>query len=117
MQPDLSFGLYAGYADIPHTRKQMYYVAALSKNNASVDPVIVWLSGSPGCSSLIGYALEHGPYVIEDESYSFSANPYSWNNNATVIYLDAPAGVGFSVCGDQSECNNFDDSNTAEDNL
>jgi carboxypeptidase C (cathepsin A) len=33
-----------------------------------------------------------------------------------VIYFDSPAGVGYSVCGDESECQ-FNDDNTADDNL
>jgi carboxypeptidase C (cathepsin A) len=43
-------------------------------------------------------------------------NPYSWNLNASVLYVEQPAGVGYSYCGDASECN-FDDNNSADDNL
>jgi carboxypeptidase C (cathepsin A) len=65
---------------------------------------------------MIGYALEHGPYVFEDGDWNMTENPYAWNNNATIIYLDAPAGTGYSICGDAKECI-FDDSNSADDNL
>jgi len=114
--PDLSFHLYSGYLNITHTKKELHYVAALSKGNVTSDPVIIWLNGGPGCSSMIGFAMEHGPYVIEDTKDNFTANLYSWNNNATVIYIESPAGVGYSVCGDQTECN-FTDDNAADDNL
>ena len=101
---------------ITGTQKSLHYVAALSQKDWSKDPVIVWFNGGPGCSSMLGWTQEHGPYVVEDGTTKFTKNTYSWNKEATVIYFDSPAGVGYSVCGDQAECN-FDDDNSADDNL
>lgn len=115
-QPDLSFGLYSGYVSIPNTKKQLHYMVALSQNDWKNDPVIVWFNGGPGCSSMLGWAQEHGPYVIEDGTNNFVRNDYSWNTEATMIYVESPAGVGYSICGDKTECN-FDDDNSAQDNL
>ena len=39
---------------------------------------------------------EHGPWVIDDEATTVTENPYPWNANASVLYLESPAGVGFS---------------------
>jgi serine carboxypeptidase-like clade 1 len=69
--PDLSFGLYSGMVQIEGTQKQLHYVAALSQNDWSKDPVIVWFNGGPGCSSMIGWTQEHGPYVVEDGTTQF----------------------------------------------
>jgi carboxypeptidase C (cathepsin A) len=83
------------------------------------DPILVILYGGRGCSSLVGYALEHGPYIIDDVipgNTNFTRNMYSWNNNATVFYLESPAGTGFSNCGDESECD-FNDTSAAKDNM
>jgi carboxypeptidase C (cathepsin A) len=101
--------LYSGYLNITNTTKQLHYVGALSKNDPKTDPVMIWFNGGPGCSSLLGYALEHGPYIIDElgdpsKANEFVPNKYSWNNNATVIYLESPAGVGFSYCGNATEC-------------
>ena len=115
-QPDLSFGFYSGYLPITGTQKELHYVAALSRNDPMNDPVIIWFNGGPGCSSMLGWAQEHGPYSLADGATNFTFNDWSWNNNANMIYIEAPAGVGYSICGDPNECK-FDDANSADDNL
>jgi cathepsin A (carboxypeptidase C) len=57
--------------------------------------VVLWLNGGPGCSSLTGLFLELGPSRI-DENLNLVYNPYSWNDNASVIFLDQPVNVGYS---------------------
>jgi carboxypeptidase C (cathepsin A) len=64
----------------------------------------------------MGYTLEHGPYIVNEGSTNMTENPNSWNKNATVFYIESPAGVGFSLCGDDKECL-YNDTNQAEDNL
>lgn len=114
--PDLSFGLYSGYVPINGTQKSLHYMAALSQGDWTVDPVIIWFNGGPGCSSMIGFLQEHGPYVMEDGALNFTKNQYSWNNEASVIYIESPAGVGFSLCPNETECV-WNDGNTADDHL
>lgn len=114
--PDLGNGMYSGYAPIEGTKKQLHYVAVLSQRDPLKDPIIVWFNGGPGCSSLYGLAAEHGPYVLEDGATNFTKNDYAWNKFANMIYIESPAGVGYSICGDASECI-FDDDNSAKDNL
>lgn len=108
--------MYSGYLNITHTKKALHYVAVMSENLFESDPVIIWFNGGSGCSSLIGYTLEHGPYIVNDGSPNFTENPYAWNKNATVFYIESPAGVGYSLCGDEKECM-YNDTNQAEDNL
>jgi cathepsin A (carboxypeptidase C) len=69
-----------------------------SRNDPKNDPVVLWLNGGPGCSSLTGLFLELGPSSI-DEKIKLHSNPYSWNSNASIIFLDQPVNVGYSYSG------------------
>jgi cathepsin A (carboxypeptidase C) len=60
--------------------------------------VVLWLNGGPGCSSLTGLFLELGPSSI-DKKLRVINNDFSWNNNASVIFLDQPVNVGYSYSG------------------
>lgn len=69
-----------------------------SRNDPENDPVVLWLNGGPGCSSLTGLFFELGPASI-DENIKIIHNPHSWNSNASVIFLDQPVNVGYSYSG------------------
>lgn len=59
-------------------------------------PFIVWLTGGPGCSSTLALLAENGPCKVNKDGEGTSANPNSWTESAHVLWLDQPAGVGFS---------------------
>lgn len=59
-------------------------------------PFIVWLTGGPGCSSSLALLTENGPCSVTPDGQSTTLNPYSWTEAAHVLWLDQPAGVGFS---------------------
>lgn len=73
-----------------------------SRSSPTEDPLVLWLNGGPGCSSIVGLLLEHGPCLIAEEGNSSRHNPHSWNKNANIIYLDQPIGSGFSYSSDGS---------------
>ncbi|KAK2630281.1 hypothetical protein QTJ16_001101 [Diplocarpon rosae] len=86
---------YSGYLDDDENDKHLFYWFFESRNDPKNDPVILWLNGGPGCSSLTGLFLELGPSSI-DKNLKLHNNPYSWNANASVIFLDQPVNVGYS---------------------
>ncbi|GAB7357095.1 hypothetical protein MBLNU459_g7903t3 [Dothideomycetes sp. NU459] len=59
-------------------------------------PLAIWLNGGPGGSSLMGALAENGPCFVNDDSNSTYNNPWSWNNEVNILYIDQPNQVGFS---------------------
>lgn len=86
---------YSGYLDNEEDDKHLFYWFFESRNDPKHDPVVLWLNGGPGCSSLTGLFMELGPSFI-DEDRKVKYNPNSWNANASVIFLDQPVNVGYS---------------------
>jgi len=89
---------YSGYLDDEENDKHLFYWFFESRNDPKKDPVVLWLNGGPGCSSLTGLFLELGPSSL-DKNLKIHNNPYSWNANASVIFLDQPVNVGYSYSG------------------
>ncbi|KAA8911273.1 hypothetical protein TRICI_003853 [Trichomonascus ciferrii] len=86
---------YSGYLQAKEEDKHFFYWFFESRNDPKNDPVILWLNGGPGCSSLTGLFFELGPASINSDAEPVH-NPYSWNNNASVIFLDQPVNTGYS---------------------
>lgn len=109
-----TFRHYSGYLNAS-TGKYLHYWFVESQSSPATDPVVLWLTGGPGCSSLDGFLAENGPFHANLDGKTLSVNPYSWNLAASVIYLESPAGVGFSYTDDGNDAT--DDDITAADNL
>ena len=116
----LSSRQYSGYLDIPGG-KHLHYWLVESEASPSSDPLVLWFNGGPGCSSLDGYFYEQGPYhVVEPVTNASGApmlyeNPYRWNKVANMLFLEAPAAVGFSYA-DTPAGRNSNDTQQAVDN-
>jgi carboxypeptidase C (cathepsin A) len=107
--------IYSGMLDTEDAARRLHYVFALSQNDPVNSPVVLWLNGGPGCSSLLGFIQEHGPVIIPDYTSNLEVNKYSWNQYANMIYLESPAGVGFSTNTNKDDIK-WDDQKSGKDN-
>ncbi|KAE9617956.1 putative carboxypeptidase C [Lupinus albus] len=100
---------YAGHVTVEKSHERnLYYYFVASEGNPSKDPIVLWLNGGPGCSSLDAFIYEHGPFNFEKPNTKgtlpkLQLNPYSWSKVSNIIYLDSPAGVGFSYSKNKTD--------------
>mmetsp|Transcript_8872 Transcript_8872/g.22313 ORF Transcript_8872/g.22313 Transcript_8872/m.22313 type:complete len:488 (+) Transcript_8872:179-1642(+) len=89
-----ALGLRTGYIDIEGGKHVFYYLFA-SRSRPATDPLVMWFQGGPGCSSGPGLFQENGPIVPTPEG-GLAPRDVSWVNIANMVFVDQPAGVGFS---------------------
>ncbi|KAL0334949.1 UNVERIFIED_CONTAM: Serine carboxypeptidase-like 1 [Sesamum radiatum] len=92
---------------------QLFYYFIQSENDPARDPLILWLTGGPGCSGFSGLIYEIGPLAFDVEAFdgslpSLIINPYSWTKIANIIFIDSPVGTGFSYANTSQPYNNSD---------
>ncbi|TXG60325.1 hypothetical protein EZV62_014898 [Acer yangbiense] len=142
----LPFKLETGYIGVDEKEDvQFFYYFVESQGNPREDPLLLWLTGGPGCSSFVGFVFEIGALLFHYHNfYCFSScyyfdccvisscnveaplckvvvlsfrplhfniveyngslptlalHPHSWTKVASIIFLDAPVGSGFSYSG------------------
>ncbi|KAL4628337.1 hypothetical protein ACB092_05G230400 [Castanea dentata] len=90
---------YIGVGDLDDV--QLFYYFIESERSPRDDPLVLWLTGGPGCSAFSGLVYEIGPLSFDFDTSSrdsptFKLNPFSWTKVANIIFVDAPVGTGFS---------------------
>jgi carboxypeptidase C (cathepsin A) len=101
--------IFAGH--IPMRQKngndgELYFMMFDATEKFHDDTIIVWLNGGPGCSSFAGgLFFEMGPITVPIRPAGYMGskklaplvpNEYAWTKASAVMYLEQPAGVGFS---------------------
>lgn len=76
-----------GYLDVDDD-KHFFFWFFESRSKPATDPLVLWLNGGPGCSSLTGLLMELGPCRVNPSGEGTTLNQYSWNSNANIIFLD-----------------------------
>lgn len=110
---------YSGYLDITSAEggKHMHYWLAKAQQDDGSAPVVFWFTGGPGCSSDAAFWTEQGTYHMATATGTPKVieNPWAWNKIAHVVFIDSPAGVGYSYA-DAPQGLVHNDTSSAEDN-
>ncbi|EFH48286.1 hypothetical protein ARALYDRAFT_489152 [Arabidopsis lyrata subsp. lyrata] len=96
------FGHYAGYYSLPHSKSAKMFYFFFESRNKNTDPVVIWLTGGPGCSSSVAMFYENGPFKLS-EDLSLTWNDFGWDKVSNLIYVDQPIGTGFSYTSAESD--------------
>lgn len=97
----MGFKSYAGFFTINekyNSNLYFWYFPPFSKDPNA--PVILWLQGGPGGSSLFGLFMENGPLIATEQG--FEIRKYHWALKYHVIFIDNPVGTGFSFTKDEN---------------
>ena len=78
---------YSGLVDIDST-DDIFYWWFESRNDPSTDPLVLWLTGGPGCASEVALFFENGPYKFGNDKKTLNGNAFSWSNKANLLYVD-----------------------------
>ncbi|KAK9049381.1 hypothetical protein SSX86_031649 [Deinandra increscens subsp. villosa] len=116
-QPNVDFQHYAGYVTINEIKgRALFYWFYEAWSLPEEKPLVLWLNGGPGCSS-VGYGAtqEIGPFIVGTDGNELQLNPYSWNREANMLFLESPVGVGFSYSNTTSDYETLGDDSTAND--
>lgn len=94
----IGFDSYAGFFTVDeryNSNLYFWYFPPASKIQKA--PVLLWLQGGPGGSSLFGLFTEIGPLIAKKSG--FGLRKYHWALNYHLIFIDNPVGTGFSYTG------------------
>ncbi|AQK53807.1 carboxypeptidase C precursor [Zea mays] len=116
-QPPVGFAQYAGYVTVNETHgRALFYWFFEATASPDKKPLVLWLNGGPGCSSIgYGEAEELGPFLVQKGKPELRWNNYSWNTEANLMFLESPVGVGFSYTNTSSDLLQLGDKITADD--
>ncbi|XP_031495717.1 serine carboxypeptidase-like 35 [Nymphaea colorata] len=116
-QPDVKFRHYAGYIRLrEQDERALFYWFFEAQGGVSEKPLLLWLNGGPGCSSIAYGALQElGPFLVRNNHSKLVLNDYAWNKVANLLFLESPVGVGFSYTNRSSDLSKLGDRVTAQD--
>ncbi|GJN39422.1 hypothetical protein PR202_gb28540 [Eleusine coracana subsp. coracana] len=113
---DVGFRQFAGYVTVNETHgRALFYWLFEATDDVQDKPLVLWLNGGPGCSS-VGYGAmeELGPFQVQNNG-EIVLNPNSWNKDANLLFLESPVGVGFSYTNTTDDLTEFGDELAAHD--
>ncbi|KAI3469250.1 hypothetical protein Pfo_025913 [Paulownia fortunei] len=112
-----SISHFSGYITVDEAHgRALFYWFFEAQSEPIKKPLLLWLNGGPGCSSIgYGAAVELGPLRVGKKGAALEFNQHSWNKEANLLFVESPIGVGFSYTNTSSDFTGIDDRFVAED--
>ena len=94
--------MYSGFVEVEkETDSNLFYWFFREENGNRNAPLVLWINGGPGSSSMLGNLLENGPLKLIENKESDSISVHSlkgqaWSAVSNIVFVDQPIGVGFS---------------------
>ena len=88
----------------------MFYYFFSATNPTLTDnniPILIWLNGGPGASSLTGLFYENGLYQL-NSNYTVTIRNINWNEKYHMLFIDNPIGTGYSFVDGNNYVTNED---------
>jgi vitellogenic carboxypeptidase-like protein len=96
-----SYRSYAGYFTVNETfGSNMFFWYFPAQNGNPQAPLVMFLQGGPGASSMFGLFREMGPYQVASDGKTLIPNPFTWNKQYSLMFVDNPVGAGWSFTQD-----------------
>ncbi|KAI9216072.1 Alpha/Beta hydrolase protein [Blastocladiella britannica] len=92
------YALYAGHMIVDEHGSTEFFMY-FERTDAPSDDLIMWTNGGPGASSLFGLFVENGPLAFDSQG-KIVHNTAGWHRAGNVLFIENPAGVGFSTVTD-----------------
>ncbi|XP_077497461.1 vitellogenic carboxypeptidase-like [Amblyomma americanum] len=92
---------HSGYITVRNKSHLFFLLLKAPESVFEKAPLILWLQGGPGRSGLFGQFLENGPLGLDATGRLYNRS-CAFQRDASVLYVDYPAGGGFSIIEDPS---------------
>eukprot|EP00933_Yihiella_yeosuensis_P045100 TRINITY_DN40417_c0_g1_i1.p1 TRINITY_DN40417_c0_g1~~TRINITY_DN40417_c0_g1_i1.p1 ORF type:complete len:487 (-),score=33.47 TRINITY_DN40417_c0_g1_i1:69-1529(-) len=113
-QPDgVDFEMFSGYIPVANNTREIFYMFFTSSTGYQNAPLLHTTSGGPGCSGMYFNFIETGPFHANADG-TLNLRETRFNRIANTIYVEQPAGVGFSK--DHNPNHVWTDDDAATDN-
>ncbi|KAM0834473.1 hypothetical protein ACQ4PT_063581 [Festuca glaucescens] len=86
----VDFDQYGGYVTVGEENgRALFYYFVEAPSGAAEKPLVLWLNGGPGCSSLgYGAMQELGPFRVSQDNKTLTRNLNAWNTERFPEYKD-----------------------------
>ncbi|XP_072534827.1 probable serine carboxypeptidase CPVL [Salminus brasiliensis] len=98
--PGANVTSYSGYLTVnKNYNSNLFFWFFPAQIKPETAPVLLWLQGGPGGTSMFGLFVEHGPYFVY-KNLTLGYREIPWTSRYSVIYIDNPVGTGWSFTDD-----------------